>query len=383
MKTINRFLNLKALLKDKSFFLFGARATGKSYLINQQLKKEALVIDLLNSDYFLKLSQNPSELENIISFYKEKKIIVIDEVQKLPELLSEVHRLIEKNKQIKFLLTGSSARKLKYGKADMLAGRAWSSYLFPLTYNEIPNFNLDRYLRYGGLPFVYLSTKPEEELNAYVNTYIKEEIQAEALVRKISSFSRFLKTASLTNTNMLKFAELASDTAIPASTIREFYFILEDTLIGFMLPAWTKSKKRKAIQTSKFYFFDTGLTHKLLNTTSLDRNSNLYGNSFEQFIAMELRAYIAYKRLQTELSYWRSTHGFEVDFILNDEIAIEVKASKRINKNDLKGLFALEEENMIKYYYLVSQDKIEAKERNIIIIYWETFLKKLWNDEIF
>jgi predicted AAA+ superfamily ATPase len=258
-----------------------------------------MIIDLLNSRLYLRLMRSPHDLESIVSAGPKTvpnskahdKIVVIDEIQRVPELLNEVHRLIE-SKKLTFLLTGSSARKLRRGNANLLAGRLWESRLFPLIRKEIPDFNLDRYLRYGGLPPVYLSEFPDEELDAYVNTYLKEEIMAEGLIRKLPPFSRFLHAAALANGEMINFSRLADDCQVPPSTVTEYVGLLEDTLVDFLLPAWKDSRKRKAISTGKFYFFDIGVTHMLAGTQALDRNSNLYGKSFEQFIAMEIRAYL-------------------------------------------------------------------------------------------
>lgn len=308
-------------------------------------------------------------------------MVVIDEIQRVPELLNEVHRLIESRKMT-FLLTGSSARKLRRGKANLLAGRVWEAGFFPLSRTEIPGFNLQRYLRYGGLPAVYLSQYPDEELDAYVNTYLKEEIMAEGLIRKLPPFARFLKAIALANAEMINFSKIASDCQVPPSTVTEYIGLLEDTLVGFLLPAWTASQKRKAIGKGKFYFFDTGVTHTLAGTQTLDRNSNLYGKSFEQFIGMELRAYLNYRRKRTRLSYWRSTHGYEVDFLIGQEIAIKVKASQNISHRDFKGLKALKEENVFNKYILVSQDPINTSEGNVATVYWEKFLDDLWSDMI-
>ena len=233
---LERLLNLPNLLKKKSFFLFGLRASGKSSLIAAQFPKTVPVINLLRSQIYLQLSAQPHKLESLIAPYENTDIVVIDEIQKVPLLLDEVHRLIEERK-LRFLLTGSSARKLKQKGVNLLAGRAWEANLFPLTSTEIPDFNLNRYLRYGGLPPIYLSKEPEEELLAYTNTYLREEIQAESLVRKIPAFSRFLQVSALTSGNSINFASVSNDTGIPVSTIREYYQILEDTFVGFMVPA--------------------------------------------------------------------------------------------------------------------------------------------------
>jgi len=377
---LERLLNLPDLLTRKSFFLFGPRATGKSTLIKRQLSETATVIDLLDSRLYLRLLSSPHDLESIIYSGHKTGIVVIDEIQRIPELLNEVHRLIE-NKKITFLLTGSSARKLRRGKANLLAGRVWESRMFPLTWKEITDFNLDRFLHYGGLPAVYLSNYPDEELDAYVNTYLKEEIMAEGLIRKLPPFSRFLRSIALASGERINFTKLANDCQVPPSTVTEYVGLLNDTLVAFLLPAWTESRKRKAISTAKFYFFDPGVTHMLAGTKTLDRNSHLYGKSFEQFIGMEIRAYLSYRRKKRELAYWRSTHGYEVDFLIGIETAIEVKASQKVSGRDLRGLKALKEENIFKNYILVSQDPINTRDDNFQALYWEKFLDDLWADK--
>jgi predicted AAA+ superfamily ATPase len=376
---IQRQLQIVPLLAKKSFFLFGPRSTGKTTLIRQQLAGKAFIIDLLNSRYFLRLSSAPHELESMIAA-TPADIIVIDEIQRIPELLNEIHRLIE-SRNLTFLLTGSSARKLRRGRANLLAGRVWNAGMFPLIYREIPGFDLNRYLRYGGLPAVYLSEYPEEELDAYVNTYLKEEILAEGLIRRLPPFSRFLKTISLANSEMINFTKLANDCQVPPSTVTEYIGLLEDTLVGFLLPAWTESKKRKAIKTGKFYFFDPGITHMLAGTEALDRNSNLYGKSFEQFICMELRAYLSYRRKKLPLTYWRSKSGHEVDFLIGTRTAIEVKASRKTSRNDLKGLNYLKEEGVFQNLILVSQDPISTFTDSILSVPWQKFLSDLWEDK--
>lgn len=377
-----RILNLKTLLEKKTFFLFGPRSTGKTYLIRHQLQ-DAIFIDLLKGEVFLRLLDHPSDIEALIGEDSGiHKVVVIDEVQKIPSILDEVHRLVE-SKGIRFLLTGSSARKLKRGHANLLAGRAWTANMFPLCWAEIENFDLERYLRYGGLPIVYQSEYPEEELDAYVQTYLKEEIAAEGLIRKLPPFARFLRVAALSNGQILNLTQIGSDCHVPPSTVREYYSILEDTLLGFFLEPWTQSQVRKAVQTGKFYFFDLGVVHTLSGTKVLDRNSNLYGASFEHFIGAELRAYLSYRRIKKTLSFWRSHHGYEVDFLVGDHAAIEVKSTRRVSPHDFKGLMALQEEGIFKEFYLVSQDDIDVIRNGVKVVYWERFLKKLWADELF
>lgn len=378
----DRLLDLRDLLKKKSHFLMGPRSTGKSTLIRKQLSGSR-IIDLLEGDLDLRLSQHPGDLEAIIEERPpETAIVVIDEIQRVPALLNEVHRLIEK-KRCRFLLTGSSARKLKGEKTNLMAGRAWMAHLFPLTWKEMGrHFELQRFLRYGGLPQVVTSRYPEQELTAYVRTYLYEEIRAEAIVRRIPPFSRFLEGAALSNGQMINFANIANDAGVHPSTIREYYQVLEDTLMGFALPPWTHSRKRKAIQTAKFYFFDVGVAHALARIEHLDRNSDLYGRAFEHWIAMELRAYLDYRGRKEALGYWRSVSHQEVDLTLGDLAAIEVKATRKVTDKDLRGLLALQEEGVFKRYYLISQDPLPAKRHGIHCLPWQDFMEALWGDRV-
>ena len=381
MTSFKRLLNLPNLLNKKSFFLFGPRATGKSFLISQQLGNTAVVFNLLNNDTFLQLNQHPHALEKLAEAHGEFQYIVLDEVQKIPILLDEVHRLIEE-RHWRFLLTGSSARKLKRANVNLLAGRAWEARLFPLTSREIPDFNLARYLQVGGLPVVYAGEEPEEELTAYVSTYLAQEIQVEAAVRNLPAFARFLSFAAMTNGDILNFTKMSSDVGVSASTIREYYQILEDTFLGFMLPAYTKVSKRKAHSTGKFYFFDLGVSHTLAGITAFSEHTDTYGKAFEHFIALEIRAYLSYKRLRLPLTYWQSMSGYEVDIIIGDKVAIEVKSSCEIRDRHFKTLRLFSEEQSVEKYYLVSRCQTPMRENNIDALYWEVFLDKLWAGEI-
>ena len=376
-----RILDLDDLLAKKSFFLFGPRATGKSTLIQHQLDGRATIINLLDSRVYLRLLDAPYDLEAIIRGARKHDVVVIDEIQRIPELLNEVHRLIEES-GLTFLLTGSSARKLRRGRANLLAGRVWEARMFPFIWKEIPEFDLERYLLYGGLPAVYLSRYPAEELDAYVNTYLREEIMAEGLIRRLPPFSRFLRTMALSNSEVINYSKLAADCQVPPSTVSEYVALLEDTLVGFILPAWTQSRKRKAVRSAKFYFFDPGVTHMLAGTRILERNSDLYGRSFEQFIGMEIRAFLSYRRKKAELTYWRSTHGHEVDFLIGQELAIEVKSAARVSNRDMKGLRLLAEEKVFGTYILVSQDPVNSQDDHFLALHWETFLDRLWSGSL-
>lgn len=309
--------------------------------------------------------------------------VVIDEIQKIPELLNEVHFLIEENK-IHFLLTGSSARKLKKENINLLGGRASVIHFFPLSYSEIKNFSLEKYLTLGGIPRIYLSDEPLHELDSYVTTYLEQEIKIEARVRKTIFFHRFLKTAALQNGELINYNNISSDASVPASTVREYYSILEDSLIGYTLEPWTASKKRKAIETSKFYFFDIGVANYICGHQSIPRNSDLWGKNFEQFILMELKTYISYRKKLKKIYFWRNVNKHEVDFLIGEELAIEVKATSKVQTKYFSGLKALKEENIFKKYYLISSDPIDRKESGFIsCLHWESFLKKLWNDDLF
>lgn len=376
----HRILQLAPLLRKKSFFLFGPRSTGKTTLIRDQLGSEAFVIDLLRSENFLRLGSRPGDLEAMIRA-QGREIVVIDEVQKLPGLLDEVHRLIEEI-PVRFLLTGSSARKLRRGQANLLAGRAWEARLLPLVSAEIPDFDLDRYLEVGGLPQVYGAEEPHEELDAYVGTYLHEEIQAEGAVRNLARFGRFLTVAALATGQVLNFTGIARDVGMSPSTVIEHFRILEDTLIGFFVEPWRRSTRRKEVAASKFYLFDTGVTNRLAQVRALERRSDLYGRAFEQFIALELRAALSYQRSAAGLAYWRTQDQNEVDFVVGDLCAVEVKASERTSERDAISLRRLQAEEALPAYFLVSQDPVERLQDGIRYVPCTRFLQMLWSGEL-
>lgn len=343
-----------------------------------------MYIDLLNADTFDELMRRPVALEEKIKGKgkktDKKQIVVIDEIQKLPRLLDEVHRLIEEY-GIKFLLTGSSARKLRRGGANMLGGRAREAQLFPLTWHEIDDFNLMKYLNYGGLPIIYQSAHPKEDLKAYVRNYLMEEIKAEALVRNYERFVRFLEVMSTANGQELNYASLASDSGVPARTIESHIEVLKDTLMAYELFPFTKTMKRKAVTKSKFYFFDTGVANYLSEKLPMSEGSSDIGVSFEQFIVNEVRAYMSYHRIDKKLSYWRSGQ-YEVDLIIGKEIAIEIKFSKQMKTQFYSSLKALKEEKIIKNFLIVGRFPAEGEKDGIRSIPYEEFLKKLWSGQI-
>ncbi len=372
-----RILDLKQLLKKKSFFLFGPRGTGKTTLIKHTLE-DATVIDLLEIKTYREYLKNPS----ILSEQQTMPVVVIDEVQKLPEILDEVHRLIEMG-NLTFLLTGSSARKLKRGGANLLAGRAWWAELFPLTSREIPDFDLLTYLNRGGLPSIYPSDDYAEELTAYAALYLKEEVQSEALTRKVAQFSEFLDLMALRNGEEISYQSVAGDCGVSPNSIKNYIQILEDTLLAFQLKAYTKTRRRKAISRSKLYLFDIGVTNSLANRGEIMAASELFGKAFEHFIVLEVRAFLSYARKNVSMYYWRSTSQFEVDLILGDRWAIEIKGATTVADKHLKGIRALKEEGAIQHFAVVSLDQRERMTTdNIMIFPWKIFLKKLWDGEL-
>lgn len=381
MTQFKRILDLNTLLKNKSYFLFGPRGTGKSYLIRNTLDSKIKTINLLKSEEFLDLNTQPQNLRERIN-PKKDHLVVIDEVQKIPQLLNEVHYLIEEH-GIHFLLTGSSVRKLKKSDTNMLGGRARKAELFPICFAEFEKFNLEKYLRYGGLPSILNSIEPKEDLTGYVENYLNDEIKYEAQIRKLNFFHRFLEVSALYSSEVVNFANIASDIGVSEPTVKSYYELLVDSLIGFQLFPWKKGKYRKSISSSKFYYFDTGVLNTLLKSPPiLDKNSDLYGKVFEQFIAQELRAYLSYRRKDEPLNFWRSLDKYEVDFVIGDKIAIEVKSSKKVKKDFLKGLEQIQNESNFKRRILVSQDPIQKNINGIECFPWKLFLEELWNDEI-
>lgn len=377
MDIIKRLLNIN-LPADKSAFLWGPRKVGKSFWIRQHCQQDVL-IDFLKTDVFAEYASKPSLLRERFSNTQQR--IVIDEVQMVPEILNEVHWLIE-NKNISFLLTGSSVRKLRRKHANLLGGRAWRYTMTPLCYPEIDNFDVENIMVTGLLPAHILSTDPLQELRAYVANYLREEIISEAAVQNIPAFSEFLRVAALTSGELLNYTNVARETGVSAKVIRSYFQILEDTLLGFRLQPWRKTQNRRLIDTEKFYLFDVGISNYLAQRKP-KYGTPEFGKSFEHYILMELMAYKAYKNPELLLHYWRTSTGREVDFILGDmEVAIEIKTSKRIHETDVKALKILQEEQKVNRSIIISfetEPKILAG--NIECMPWKFFLDKLWNGE--
>lgn len=366
---------------NESLFIWGARQTGKSTLL-KMLYPDALYFDLLLSDVFERLQRNPSILRETILATAPSMPVIIDEVQRIPALLNEVHWLIT-NKNIQFILSGSSPRKILRSGGNLLGGRALRYELYPLIYKEIPDFDLVRALNHGLLPRHYLSAKPEKLISAYIGSYLRDEIMAEAKIRNMVSFSRFLEVAAFSNGEIVNYTNVAAECGVSAPTIREYFQILEDTLTGRFLPSFQKRPKRRVIRAPKFYYFDIGMANYLLKRKSIEPGGEIFGKVFEHFIYHEIYTYASYSGLHFPLGYWRTTSQIEIDFVLGDhEVAIEVKSTQQVNSRHLKGLKSFAEEYKVKKLILVSTDPFPRKIGNIMLLPWNVFLDRLWSGEI-
>ena len=365
----------------QAIFLWGPRKTGKTSLLHQQFP-DAKFYDLLKTELKTTFLLTPSRLrEEVVA--QKFKLVVIDEIQKVPALLDEVQWCIE-NTATQFILCGSSARKLRHGAANLLGGRAWSFELFPLTTHELKKIDLNRILNHGLIPQHYLQASPERSLKSYVLDYISQEIQAEALVRNIPAFSKFLEAVALSHGQLINYANMGRDCGVSPKTVREYFQILEDTLIGHTLLPWAKSKNRRLIETAKFYLFDVGIVRYLKGIPMIYPRSEEFGWAFEHFLIEEIRAYLSYREKNMPCTYWRTSTGLEVDLIIgNLDLALEFKASENIKSQHLNGLKALMEDQNVKKAIIVSLEK-EPREISpgILIMPLEIFCSKLWGDEL-
>lgn len=365
----------------ESCFFWGPRQCGKSTLL-KTLFPHAPYYDLLLSDEFERLNRAPSLLREELLARRPTGPVVIDEVQKIPRLLDEVQWLIVNN-HIQFILCGSSARKLKRSGSNLLGGRALRYELFPLVSREIANFDIVRAINNGLLPRHYDATDSEHMHRSYIGDYLKEEIAAEALTRNVPTFSRFLDAAAFSNGKVVNFQNIARECGVSAPTVKEYFTILEDTLVARFLPAFQKKPKRRIVLSPKFYFFDVGIANTLMRRGTVAQGGELFGRAFEHFIFQELSAHRHYSGLEYPLSYWRTTSGYEVDFILgNGEIALEVKTVSEIQSHHIKNMRVFQEEYKPKRSLVVSQDKRRRVIDSIEIMPWQEFLNDLWSGNI-
>lgn len=376
-----RIITLRDVEND-SIFLWGARQTGKSTLLKMQFPDNRY-IDLLKSDEFERYNRRPSLLRQELSLLPENELIIIDEIQKIPALLDEVHWLMS-NRNLRFILSGSSARKLRRSGVNLLGGRAIRKHLYPLVSAEIPDFDLTKACNNGMLPRHYLVEDAGKRLQAYVGDYLQQEIKAEALTRNLNTFSRFMEVAALSNGEIVNYNNIATECGISAPTVKEYFSILEETLIGYMIPAFTRNSKRRVIQSPRFYYFDVGIANFLLKRIRLNQGSPEFGHAFEHFILQEIIAYIGYFKPLLNLSYWRTTSGYEVDAIIgNADLAIEIKSSTEVQSHHTKGLKAFSEEFPDARLIIVSLDKYPRQVNNVEIYPASQFLSKMWKGDFF
>lgn len=370
---------------EETFFLWGSRQTGKTTLLREHYPR-AFWVDLLKAEEYRSYLERPELLREELSSYATPPFVVVDEVQKVPGLFDEVQWLHE-NRGVRFALCGSSARKVRRGHANLLGGRAIRYELQGLVSAELgDDWRLERMLNHGYLPSIYLASNPKKRLNAYVADYLKEEIAAEGVVRNLPVFSGFLNLASLSDTELVNYSTIARDCGVSSQTIKEYFTILEDTLLGKWLPAYRKRPKRRVISSPKFYFSDVGVVNFLAKRGTLEPGSELYGKAFENWCFHELSAYNLYSDSFAELSYWRLASGYEVDFIVNDlAIAIEAKAVAKITSDHLKGLRALkQDQNAVGRAIVVClAPKPRRTDDGIEIMPARDFCQALWAGEMF
>lgn len=390
MTIFKRYLKLD-LPKGQSAFLWGARKTGKSYFLRHHFPS-AQYYDLLKTEEYWRFLAEPQLLRHEVLAMKPEQLaqpIIIDEVQRVPELLNEVHWLIENTKAY-FILCGSSARKLKKEGANLLGGRAWRYEFYPLVYPEIPQFDLLRALNQGLIPSHYLTEHWQKTIKSYIHDYLTEEIKAESLTRNLAAFAKFLELAAYSNGEIINFANIARECGVDAKTVKEYYQILEDTLLGYFLQPYENHQKREhlVVKTPKFYLFDVGVVNGLVKRSIAELKGPQAGVMFEHYIFMELIAYRGLNDRDFKINYWRTQSGQEVDFILDDgEVAIEVKITDKIQKSDLRGLEAFYEYAKPKKSILVcnvqrAQKLAINEDWSIDVLPWEDFLHRLWEGEI-
>jgi len=377
-KYIERLIDLKSLLKKKSYFLFGPRQTGKSSLIRHSLSS-VKTYNLLDHKVFLEFNSRPGRLKEEIS--SKDELVVIDEIQRIPELLNEVHLLIEE-KKTRFLLTGSSARKLRSKGVNLLGGRARQMHLHPFVTKELgPYFELNRALNAGLIPSIYFSDDLKADLNAYVGNYLSLEIAAEALTRNIPAFSRFLTVAALCNATIVNFTNVASDAQVKRTTVYEYFEILKDTYLIRELPAFLTGTKRKPIASSKYYFFDMGVVRQLQGRKAYTPGTSEFGDAFETFIINEFFAFSDYVS-PLKLNFWRSASNLEVDLIIDEHTAVEIKGKQLVSSDDLKTLKAIAQEHSFKRLFCVCLETRPRRVGDIEIVPYQDFLKMLWDEKL-
>ena len=366
---------------DEAMFLFGGRQTGKSTLLKERFPK-AVYIDLLKSDVRNRFKQHPEEFRESLLRYPPETLVIVDEIQKVPDLLDEVHWLMVE-KGLWFILSGSSARKIKKSGANNLGGRAIPETLFPLVSAEIPDFDLERAVQNGMIPRHYMVANARNRMRAYIDLYLKEEIIEEALVQNVDEFVRFMEVAAIMDGEILNYENVASDCEVSANTVKAYYKILVDTLLGFEVPAYRKVIKRKLYKSPRFYYFDVGIANHLTKRYHLAPKTPEYGHAFEHLIMQEIVAYLGYTNSDEELTYWHTYENLEVDAVIGDaRVAIEIKSKEHIDHDDKKGITEFAKEHPETKQIIVSKDRISRRSGDVDLYYVTDFFKALWAGEI-
>ena len=366
---------------DEAMFLYGGRQTGKSTLLKERFPK-AVYIDLLKSDVRNRFRQHPEEFRESLLRYPPETLVIVDEIQKVPDLLDEVHWLMVE-KGLWFILSGSSARKIKKSGANNLGGRAIPETLFPLVSAEIPDFDLERAVQNGMIPRHYMVANARNRMRAYIDLYLKEEIIEEALVQNVDEFVRFMEVAAIMDGEILNYENVASDCEVSANTVKAYYKILVDTLLGFEVPAYRKVIKRKLYKSPRFYYFDVGIANHLTKRYHLAPKTPEYGHAFEHLIMQEIVAYLGYTNSDEELTYWHTYENLEVDAVIGDaRVAIEIKSKEHIDHDDKKGVTEFAKEHPDTKQIIVSKDRISRRSGDVDLYYVTDFFKALWAGEI-
>lgn len=366
---------------DEAMFLFGGRQTGKSTLLKERFPK-AVFIDLLKSDVRNRFKQHPEEFRERLLRYPPETLVIVDEIQKVPDLLDEVHWLMVE-KGLWFILSGSSARKIKKSGANNLGGRAIPETLFPLVSAEIPDFDLERAVQNGMIPRHYVVANARNRMRAYIDLYLKEEIVEESLVQNADEFVRFMEVAAIMDGEILNYENVASDCEVSANTVKAYYKILVDTLLGFEVPAYRKVIKRKLYKAPRFYYFDVGIANHLTKRYHLAPRTPEYGHAFEHLIMQEIAAYLGYTNSDEELTYWHTYENLEVDAVIGDaRVAIEIKSKEHIDHDDKKGVTEFAKEHPDTRQIIVSRDRISRRSGDVDLYYVTDFFKALWAGEI-
>ncbi len=380
MEAYKRLLKIESKYND-SAFLWGARQVGKTTWLTSEFPGYRYY-DLLRSSEYERLLRRPEILSEELADFGEGDTVIIDEIQKLPQLLDEVHYLIQR-KGIRFILSGSSARKLKRVGTNLLGGRATREQMYPLVSAEVHDFDLLRAVNNGMIPRHYMVSDPWERLRGYIGVYLSEEIKQEALARNLNTFARFLEVAAQCDGEIIKYKNVAQDCGIDQRTVKEYFSILEDTLLGYLIPGFSRTKKRKGVVSPKFYFFDVGIANYLMNRRHLEPGSEDFGHAFEHFVIQEMIAYLGYNHIGDKLTYWRTATGYEVDAIIGDgRLAIEIKSSTEVMSRHTHGLKGFAEDFPQARLIIVSLDKYRRKMNGVEVIPVMDFLNDLWSDKI-